>query len=298
MVEFKGHGPSKVKIIDKGGVKIARKYFPETERDRCFKESDKMIFLKTIGKESGVFNVPEIYEVEKNGDYYDMEYLQNVKELNDIGFIYSTADLRDRILKIIDTITPYKYEKNDLWEVMLSKFKQLKTGDVKYIDFINNLPKGVKFNDNCYGYCHGDLTFDNILIDDKENKWYLIDAVWSYCESPLWDVGKILQSCLIRWNSIRRNGKLVMEDGWLAFLNSSVSYHAKKPLLEMFIERYGADAVLLATACQLARVSRWCYPHVLIPIIDEIFHIFFHGRDDNTKTNRFSTIIERILFSS
>lgn len=47
------------------------------------------------------------------------------------------------------------------------------------------------------GRCHGDLTFSNIIFSDK---YYLIDFLDSYIESPLQDIVKIRQDTVYNWS--------------------------------------------------------------------------------------------------
>ena len=49
------------------------------------------------------------------------------------------------------------------------------------------------------GYCHGDLTFSNILIDPLNNKLFLIDFLDSFIESPIIDIVKIRQDTKFYW---------------------------------------------------------------------------------------------------
>ena len=49
------------------------------------------------------------------------------------------------------------------------------------------------------GYCHGDLTFENIIINN--NKVYLIDFLDSYVDSPIIDISKIKQDLILNWSN-------------------------------------------------------------------------------------------------
>lgn len=48
------------------------------------------------------------------------------------------------------------------------------------------------------GYCHGDLTFANIIFVDKDI--YFIDHLDSFIESPVIDLIKIYQDTLFNWS--------------------------------------------------------------------------------------------------
>ena len=49
------------------------------------------------------------------------------------------------------------------------------------------------------GYCHGDLTLSNILIDPLNNQLFLIDFLDSFIESPIIDIVKIRQDTKFCW---------------------------------------------------------------------------------------------------
>ena len=50
--------------------------------------------------------------------------------------------------------------------------------------------------------CHGDLAFDNIIVDE-DGKWWLIDPILHDFDGWMWDVAKVLQSTYIDWPAIR-----------------------------------------------------------------------------------------------
>lgn len=50
------------------------------------------------------------------------------------------------------------------------------------------------------GYCHGDLTLSNILVDNGE--FYLIDFLEDWIPSPAFDVCKIMQDCKFQWYTV------------------------------------------------------------------------------------------------
>lgn len=53
------------------------------------------------------------------------------------------------------------------------------------------------------GYCHGDLTFENILV--YENEAFFIDFLDSYINSPFIDISKIFQDLYFNWSYRNQN---------------------------------------------------------------------------------------------
>jgi serine/threonine protein kinase len=51
------------------------------------------------------------------------------------------------------------------------------------------------------GKCHGDLTLSNIIFDDFNDRYFLIDFLDSYIESPILDLVKISQETKLQWTS-------------------------------------------------------------------------------------------------
>lgn len=52
------------------------------------------------------------------------------------------------------------------------------------------------------GFSHGDLAFDNIIVD-RHGEYWLIDPLANPYETPWWDVGKVLQSTYCNWRELK-----------------------------------------------------------------------------------------------
>ena len=270
---LKGHGPSKAELIDKGSYQIVRKNFniDEQRRDR---EVKKLEYLELIAQ---CYKVPKVLEVGKaeNNFYYDLEYIKNSSELSIAGKYLESWFIKEQLFNIIDNLCLVK-AKDNVWTTMIDKFNEVKIIDPEYYELINSLPKNIEFKK---GYSHGDLSFDNILVDGG-TEFYLIDPAWSNIESPLWDVGKIMQSTLINWNGIKSTGKALgsEREDWidnLLFLKSRGD-----TILTKLIDTFTIDGVILSTACQLSRVSRWCFSETLIPIVKNLLKLYLNGDKD------------------
>ena len=246
------HGPSKVKFVDG----IVQKTFPTSEADRFIKEVEKMRHLALIGSTTKKFKVPHINIV--NNLCYTTDYIHG-----------DPVILANQLMELLLTIAADGFHSTmaELWNVMLGKFKTAKTDDREYFDLVNALmmPKHLTL-----GYSHGDFTFDNILYN--ENEWYLIDPSWSAVESPIWDLGKILQSTAANWDGIKCTGFVGKKPQWLADLNEK--------MIEEMLKFFNAEEMLLGLACQLARVSRWCFSDELIRITKNLLKEYIKGNEN------------------
>jgi len=116
--------------------------------------------------------------------------------------IFLIEDIIDKLLRFIE------------WEIGLCDFKKLPIIEIK--DKIKNIEKKCCDDDitnivlhlnkkinllekKCIpiGICHGDFTFANMLFS---NKIGLIDFLDSFIETPLWDIGKLLQELRLKWS--------------------------------------------------------------------------------------------------
>lgn len=69
------------------------------------------------------------------------------------------------------------------------------------IDKHINLVNGQIYFEIPIGKCHGDLTLSNIIFDDVNRQYFLIDFLDSYIESPILDLAKIAQETKLLWTS-------------------------------------------------------------------------------------------------
>jgi len=275
--EFKGHGPSRISIVSFEGSKAIRKTFPTNEFDRLTKEVFKLRTLGAIGETCGRFKVPHVLSVA--GSYYILEYIDTVP--------LPRENVVKNIHNILTAIANVSCQNNsstngstgkDLWQVMLLIFRTAKSNDAEYFDIVERLQEP---NQLSLGYSHGDLTLDNILCD-RAGCWYLVDPSWSQVESPIWDVGKILQSTAANWDQIKSTGVVGAKPAWLDAIN--------RELIGLLAQSFTPDEMLLGLACQLARVSRWCFADELIRVIKMLLKTHLRG-DDNERLDALRRIV-------
>jgi hypothetical protein len=277
-----GNGPSKAEIVrDPTGYIFVKKHFPSSEEDRLLKESYKMGYLYVIESESGLFSVPAVWGIDKTNLCYSMDYIPNAKSLGEALATMDTREAARRIFSIIDTISAQDPDgnRNDpsnvdaLWNAMVHKFAAAKTNDAnraEYVALLDQLPDHVPSLP--LGYSHGDFTFDNCLVG-QDGMWWLIDPVWSAVESPIWDIGKILQSTAANWESIKTTGKAATRPKWLEDLNNV--------LISGFELICQPSDMLLGLTCQLARVSRWCFAEELVRLATQLLTVYVESGGDN-----------------
>lgn len=90
-----------------------------------------------------------------------------------------------------------KTQNSDETIVFEDKIQSLKKQGVDTIDFIHRY-EGLIHNFPI-GYCHGDLTLENIIVAD-ENNLKLIDFLDSFVSSPLCDAATVMQDTLLHWS--------------------------------------------------------------------------------------------------
>jgi len=253
------HGPSRVEIAGN----VVCKHFPATESERLRHEVDKLQQLRTISASCGLFSVPLVLEVK------ELSYTMSRIDAAPIGRITSSAV--PRLLQVVAAVArsgTIRATQLDLWAVMLEKFKLAPTTDQEYIQLVDNLPQPAQLT---LGYSHGDLTCDNILVDTAD-RWWLIDPAWSAVESPLWDVGKILQSTAVNWENIKQTGHAGTATSAAAKVNALI--------VAQLARSFQPAELLLGLACQLARVSRWCFAEELTRISKQLLLVYTEGNAD------------------
>ena len=188
-----GLSGSSVEIID-GAV---RKTSPRLAyNDRLMKQIDKQNYFSKLT--FTYISTPKI--LSKGVNYFDMEYI-NAQRFD--SFL-ATAKPKD-ITLIINALNEYllflitSSRFQNARAKVISKLEELKRHS-RYKDFVAFLEGlDVDLNSVPYGFCHGDLTFANILFNEK--KIYFIDFLDTYVDSYLIDLTKLKQDLCYHWSS-------------------------------------------------------------------------------------------------
>jgi serine/threonine protein kinase len=207
ITEFKGHSHCRVYLCrDKKGYFVRK----ETDDPEYVNRLEAQINKQKLF--SNHINTPKILSEEKskNKFYADMDYIQGE---NLINYLARCADYKeiisvlDKVLEDITKIKKIKFEgKNNFYESLNKKLGSLQkeVPDLKKVfsvmdGFLNSI-KNVELKESA---CHGDLTFENILISENNKKLYYIDLLDSFFSHYWFDFAKIYQDLEGEWFNIK-----------------------------------------------------------------------------------------------
>ena len=197
MIKLKGHSGCSLIFIKKEGNLIIR----NTSKNLNYNTRLENQCLKQLNFKHEFIKTPKIYEYGLNEAglyYFDMEYIKGFK-FNEYIKIKLFNQVLDNFNKIIDFIFGnFSSNKSNFYNEIVLKIDSI--NKIKLID--NHLIDQLKLQANLdinTGYCHGDLTFENIIISNEEI--YLIDFLDSYIESPIIDISKLFQEFDLNWSN-------------------------------------------------------------------------------------------------
>jgi hypothetical protein len=170
--------------------------------------------------------------------YYDMEYFENYKQLNkyEKNIQYSICckvieDLNKNVYVYKKKLTTndfmYNFFNEKIWPKLINYEQKMPIFDYlinsKTIYINNKEYYGLRtifdiINIDYYSpdfICpiHGDLNFENILYDSELNDYKLIDMEGSrYMDTPLFDLGKIFQSLISKYEEWSNIDNLIYND--------------------------------------------------------------------------------------
>lgn len=214
-IDIKGHSGCNIDIIEEGDnllVKkstLDKKYLKRLELQGNKQMNDKCLT-------DSIYN-PSISKIEANEDecYILMDYIY----ANNFIDYFEKASPQD-IDHFIDNFIKYIHNEIDKCEIK-------KVSKNVFIDKFNSVVKNCEKNDllkgnmrvksilkDCenvftnmseefeipVGICHGDLTFSNILF--SSNKFYFIDYLDSFIETPIQDIVKLRQDTKYFWSTM------------------------------------------------------------------------------------------------
>lgn len=165
------------------------------------------------------FDVPEILEQgnENNLAYFTMPYIAGPDCANLLKS--ASKPLLDEIFEGVKSLIEFYISQS----TTISISKQVLIDKVISIKAKPDLISQIKgYVSECVeeqltlpiGYCHGDLAFANILFKSEEHKFYLIDFLDTFIESPLQDIVKIRQDTRHKWvmRLLRSKGTVIPDE--------------------------------------------------------------------------------------
>jgi predicted Ser/Thr protein kinase len=190
-------------------------------------------------------NVPRVLDIGE--DYFDMEYIS----AQTFDTFFETCD-RDEVEFILQSLFEYFdflisrkkiYKEDDLKNKIYTKLSSIDVVDLQFKNYLLDFDYDAKSAPKTF--CHGDLTFSNILFNGK--RIFLIDFLDSYVNSFLVDLVKLKQDLFYFW-SIRINGKKSLR------LYQTKRYIWKK-ISQRYAEYIGTDLFSMLDVINLLRIQ-------------------------------------------
>ena len=211
-IDIKGHSGCDIDIIEIDGNLYVKKSTNDPKYlKRLYLQGNKQ--MNDIALCGSIVN-PQIYELVQNDkeayilmdyiyaknfiDYFENASPEDINHFIDTFIKYINKELESCEIKSVDK------------KVFIDKFNSVKkncdnnklTNDNKKVKLIldaceakfNQLPENINLPCNI---CHGDLTFSNILF--TSNKYYFIDYLDSFIETPIQDIVKLRQDTKYFW---------------------------------------------------------------------------------------------------
>ena len=210
---------------------------------RLIKQAKKQKYLLNYNFTN--INVPRVIDIGEN--YFDMEYIS----AQTFDTFFETCD-RDEVEFILQSLFEYFdflisrkkiYKEGDLKNKIYTKLSSIDVVDSQFKNYLLDFDYDAKSAPKTF--CHGDLTFSNILFNGK--RIFLIDFLDSYVNSFLVDLVKLKQDLFYFW-SIRINGKKSLR------LYQTKRYIWKK-ISERYVEYIGTDLFSMLDVINLLRIQ-------------------------------------------
>ncbi len=217
-IEVKGHSGCNIDIVREGNDLFVYKSSHDKEYlSRLLLQADKQ--REASKKEYQHMRIPQIFNVEQDAEHVSikMEYVysrnfieyfetagfEQIQYFIDALILFIERELKVSAMQHVSTsMTMDKF--NGVEKKILSN--PLIKDDPSIKDLLQKSRKRIdtlceqSFIDIPVGFCHGDLTFSNILFNG--NNYYLIDFLDSFIESPLMDIVKIRQDSRHLWSQL------------------------------------------------------------------------------------------------
>lgn len=213
-IDIKGHSGCIIEVIEKDN----KLYVKKSSNDPKYIERLYEQGRKQSSDNQDIINVPNIIDCvinkEESYSYILMDYIyaQNFIDYFEHASKSDIDNFIETFCKYINYELNYCEVKYISKDIFINKFKSVK-GNCFHNELLIDNPITERLLDACeivfnklpdflqipIGKCHGDLTFSNILF--TSNKFYFIDYLDSFIETPIQDIVKLRQDTLYFWST-------------------------------------------------------------------------------------------------
>lgn len=205
VVNINGHSGFKLELLRINDKNVIRKTSPsKILSDRLKRQSLKQKSFINYNN----FTSPEIINEGTLNDLYffDSQFIYGY-DFSQFFQIYDINSLKNVIFSFIDFIENNIKNStyNNIIDVFIEKYESTKKNIDTNINFefkhIDNFIYSYKEMNIPVGYCHGDLTFSNVILSRHSNKIYLLDFLDTFIDSPMHDIVKLRQDTQFYWST-------------------------------------------------------------------------------------------------
>lgn len=218
VTQLDGYSGYDVLLIKKELNYRVRKKSKELKKNaRLVAQYNKHLFFYKL--KNALFSVPKVLGsgYEKKLFFYEYEYIEGITLINFIenNSVEKIKHVIDKIIQIIKELSDTKNEpyESDI-DLSIKKALSKKISDnIKKCNLDNDICEKVNrragklknFSDKTL--CHGDFTFDNIIIDSEYRIW-LIDYLDNFYPHYWFDISKLFQDIDGKWYELKHGIKL------------------------------------------------------------------------------------------
>ena len=213
-IDIKGHSGCNIDIIENQDKLYVRKSTKDLGYlNRLYQQGQKQLL---DSESQDIVAVPKIHQLSKANDesYIIMDYIY-AQNFIDYFEHASKTDI-DNFINVFCNYINYELNNCEIQyiskDVFIKKFNSVRGNcyhnelliDNPITDRLLNVCERIfnelpDFLELAVGKCHGDLTFSNILF--TSNKFYFIDYLDSFIETPIQDIVKLRQDTLYFWST-------------------------------------------------------------------------------------------------
>jgi hypothetical protein len=194
--ELRGHSGCHVFLCERDNSRFVKKVSGSTGYVQRLKQQ----MLKQHEFEHQRIKRPSIYEfgIEDDLFYFTMEYVNGV-QLNTFLSRNTVRDVDPLLNQLLSFVRSNICEVTaDFSAPITEKLRSISSNSRFPIDRHIEYCLAFDWTAVPTGYCHGDLSFENILV--HQSNIYFIDFLDSFIETPYLDLSKLLLDILVLWS--------------------------------------------------------------------------------------------------